>query len=96
MSHNYKLNVNARKRLCFSDKKLKKATKLLDSKERLQQLFQDTCTRPIEHILYVEKEYVNLYTKCWHADQEVRPHSYEIRKTIEHLISSVFPVVSFQ
>lgn len=95
MSHNYKRNVN-RKKLCFSDKVLKKSTKLLDSKERLQQLFVDTCTRPIEHILYVEKEYVNLYTKCWHADKEIRPHSYEIRKTLEHLISSLCPVVPFQ
>lgn len=95
MSHNYIRNVN-RKKLCFTEKIFKKSTKLLDSKERLQQLFLDNCSRPIEHIVYVEKEYVNLYTKCWHADKEIRPHSYEIRKTIEHLISSVFPVVSFQ
>lgn len=90
MTHNYIRNIN-RKKLCYTDKVLKKSTNLLDSKERLQQLFLDTCTRPIEQVLNVEKEYVNLYTKCWHADKEMRPHSYEIHKTIEHLISSLFP-----
>lgn len=68
---------------------------LFDSKEKLQQLFLDTCTRSIEQIFYVEKEYVNLYTKCWHADKEIRPHSYEIRKVIDHLISSLFPAAPF-
>lgn len=88
MAHNYMRNIN-RKKLCFTDKALKRSTNLLDFKERFQQMFLDTCTRPIEQILYVEKEYVNLYNNCWHADKEMRPHSFEIHKTIEHLISSL-------